>query len=194
MKIIVILIIAVSTFMSSHTYVYGFTITGYEWNKMSIDKKQGLIIGWLVAGDQSLNLLQFYVSQECPVFTLSDVPKFSEEFGFDLDGLSDYQVVMTVNKFYEDPRIMAWGIEEIMPFVRARLKESWTEKDIDEVIAYKIKEEELVKKVVTGEIKFEEYPNIMKTHFENRPICLKKLQTKFSHKFELRPIKFRRSP
>ena len=70
----------------------------------------------------------------------------SKENGLEVEDLTLNQIVDTIDKMYSDPRVKTWEIREIMPLVTGRLKEGWTERDLDEVIAYLIKEREHVKK------------------------------------------------
>ena len=44
-----------------------------------------------------------------------------------------------IDEVYGDPRVRLWNIEEIMTLVRGRLKEGWTNEDVDNVISFKIK-------------------------------------------------------
>lgn len=74
----------------------------------------------------------------------SDIAK---EKGFKLHDLPFNQIIDTIDNVYSDPRVKTWEIFEIMPLVRGRLKEGWTEKELDEVISYKVKEKELDRKM-----------------------------------------------
>ena len=59
---------------------------------------------------------------------------------------------------YSDPRVKHWDIVDIMPLVRGRLKEGWTEKDLDEVIAYYIKYKERMKMFEAWEEESSKFP------------------------------------
>jgi hypothetical protein len=57
-------------------------------------------------------------------------------------GLEDFtlgQILGTISKIYSDPRVKKWEITRIMPIVYGRLSKGWTEREVDEVIAFYIK-------------------------------------------------------
>jgi len=133
-------------------------LDGYYWSKQSFLWKLGFVEGWIEAG---------ILLEELPIAVLNLVPQegssikeigrqvqyqrkiakgFSKEKGVELYDLTFDQIVDTIDRVYSDPRVKTWEINEIMPLIRGRLKEGWTEKDQDEVIAYKIKEREFSKK------------------------------------------------
>ncbi|GEM_PF-5138384 len=78
------------------------------------------------------------------------IRNFSKAKGFDLldDSTKIEQIVEAIDKIYSDPRVKTWEIFDVMPLVRGRLKGGWTEKDLDDVIAYKIKSREIYKKKI----------------------------------------------
>lgn len=135
-------------------------VDGYEWAQMSKEMKLGFVIGWINGGSAIVDKVpEAYVFivyavylQTDPIINYPKINKItigaSKEVGVELYDLAFGQIVDMVDKVYSDPRVKTWEIHEIMPLVRGRLKEGWTEKDLDEVIAYMIKEKEHIKKLV----------------------------------------------
>jgi hypothetical protein len=94
------------------------------------------------------------------------------EKGMELDYLSIVQITETTNKICSDPRVKYWWIKNVMPIVRGRLKEGWTDKDVDEVIAYYVKLYGLSSRKLTQNEWSEEYRSLEL----NKPKALKALE------------------
>lgn len=134
-------------------------LDGYYWSKQSVLWKLGFVEGWIKAGVTLQTEIEFSVLNLVPPegstfnellrqvrFQRKIAEGFLKEKGLELYDLTFDQIVDTIDKVYSDPRVKTWEINEIMPLIRGRLKKGWTEKDQDEVIAYKIKEREFTKK------------------------------------------------
>jgi len=124
-----------------------FVLDGYQWDRRTELWKVGFVIGWLWGGE---NVMRFpfvlFDSENQLSESARLLPKwdrlaegFSKQAGLELYGIPFIQIIRMIDKVYSDPRVKHWNIGEIMPLVRGRLKEGWTEKDLDEVIAYYIK-------------------------------------------------------
>ena len=133
-------------------------VDGYKWAQMSREMKLGFVIGWINGGSAIVDkvplsyiFIASVVYQTNPKINYPKINKItigvSKEVGVELYDLAFGQIVDMVDKVYSDPRVKTWEIYDIMPLVRGRLKEGWTEKDLDEVIAYMIKEKEHIKKL-----------------------------------------------
>lgn len=139
----------------------GKELDGFDWAEMNMLQKGYFISGWLAGGfafwkgitldtlairlgitpwDRNPNL------QKCAGITDEINKGVLEGKGFDLYNVATIQIVETVDAIYSDARVKLWEISKIMPIVRGRLKGGWTEKDVDEVIAYYIKLNELSNK------------------------------------------------
>ena len=88
-----------------------------------------------------------------------------------------------IDKVYSDPRVKTWEIDDVMPLVMGRLKEGWTEKDLDEVIAFIIKEREFYKKDVNFKNESESQ-KWLKEYEELRSVEPKVLKALRAYKFE----------
>jgi len=128
---------------------------GYEWASMNRDFKLGFAFGWMRAGGIGYDIHSSFIFRsfiprmgECgKQFALifrSEIPnvikEYFEDCGLEFFNVTNGQIVDTIDQIYSDPRVKQWDIEEVMPLVRGRLKGGWTKTDLDEVIAYKIKE------------------------------------------------------
>jgi hypothetical protein len=139
----------------------GDEFNGYEWNRISKLEKIGFIQGWYEAGVSALvSIVALEVKEQLK--GIMDYPKTSRENNFsehakiirealeakglELDGLTFGQIILTIDKIYSDPRVMKWSIKQIMPIVRGRFKKGWTEKQVDEVMAYYIRRHDLLEK------------------------------------------------
>jgi hypothetical protein len=157
--------------------------------------KLGFVRGWLECGSLIYTAIPsafaFRILKDCPsreagkpIITklIRIASGFQKESGLEFSGLTLGQVVDTIDKVYSDPRVKNWEIYTIMPLVRGRLKEGWTEKDLDEVIAYQIKYNELQRKredisSMPDKSKWENYQKEQDILFKNEPKVLKALQS-----------------
>lgn len=176
-------------------------IDGYYWNKQSYLWKLGFAVGWIEACSVATNKIPmaFIFSQQwdkkSEAYILNLKPKLdyigkyyfivaensTKEEGLELYDLIFGQIVDTIENIYSDPRVKNWRISEIMPLVRCRLKEGGTEKDLDEVIAFKTKQNEYLKKSTRGEFKNESDERKYVTSLgEEEPKVLKVLRTKYA--------------
>jgi hypothetical protein len=133
-------------------------VDGYKWGSWNNSARVYFITGWLECGYVAgTSLCTFLYLAEMSGIMISVQPgekssssacgKITEDFlrdhGLALYGLTVGQIKDTIDKIYSDPRVKPWLISDIMPLVRGRLKDGWTEKDLNEVIAYVIKQKEL---------------------------------------------------
>ena len=130
-----------------------FVLDGYQWEKAPESWKLGFVAGWMMGGESVRRLPGVLSDSEnklsegvrlCPRWKRI-AEGFSKERGLELHDIPFIQVINMIGKIYSDPRVKHWSIVEIMPLVRGRLKEGWTDKDLDEVIAYHIKYNERMK-------------------------------------------------
>lgn len=176
----------------------GWKLDGYEWAEKPIIWKLGFTHGWVMAGLAMFSEMQFihvpmgmnFISSkeyrtatederkkiERIIFKVSKIPQgVLKGKGFELSSLTVGQVIDTIDKIYSDSRVKTWEIFEIMPLVRGRLKEGWTEKDLDEVIAYKIKYYALTEKMKNYESRkvseSEEWKNQSGRNLEKKLDC-----------------------
>ncbi len=139
---------------------YGFGLKCYEFASMGMFQKLGYVQGWSDGGVVAFDAISNAVSDiEFDAIwnkkpTSIDSKKHLEiamgalkEKGIDFDYVSAVQIAETTDKICSDPRVKHWWMNEVMPIVRGRLKEGWTDKDVDEVIAYHIKRNELNRRV-----------------------------------------------
>jgi len=141
----------------------GLNSNEVDWKRMSTESKKVFIRGWIEGANALYN--DFLLAQasiimresgsnlsKCSGINLEIINKVREERGLDFFDiyidLSIIQIVETIDKIYSDPRVRMWDIEDLMPITKGRLKGGWTEKDVDEVIAYLIKEKALSKKLL----------------------------------------------
>lgn len=126
---------------------------GYQWDRGTELWKVGFVTGWIIGGERVRGLSGvIYESENQLSERVRLWPKwerlaegFSKQAGLELLGIPFIQIVRMVDKVYSDPRVKHWYIADIMPLVRGRLKEGWTERDLDQVIAYYIKYNERMK-------------------------------------------------
>ncbi len=124
-----------------------FVLDGYQWDRGTELWKVGFVTGWIIGGGRVRGLpLVLYDSENQLSEKVRLLRKwrrlaegFSKQAGIELFDIPFIQIVKMIDKVYSDPRVKNWHVGEIMPLVRGRLKEGWTEKDLDEVIAYYIK-------------------------------------------------------
>lgn len=136
-------------------------VDGYKWNEwgksgdLGKSLKIGFVVGWAECSSLVIGNIPDYITYATILGIITEeklkthqkiVEAFSKEKGLELWGVTPGQVVDMIDKVYSDPRVKTWEISDIMPLVRGRLREGWTEKDLDEVIAYVIKEREFYKK------------------------------------------------
>lgn len=132
-------------------------LNGYEWTRMSELEQIAFVRGWAEAGQIAfLRLAQFSVrgspkekidpDKIINIFEHMDIArKITEESGLGLGGLVIDQIINIIDKIYSDPRTKNWGTIRVMPIVIGRLKKGWTEKEMDEVIAYYVKRDNHIK-------------------------------------------------
>lgn len=131
-------------------------IDGYKWAEMNECEKLGFLKGWSYAANEVITYMPLIIPIAKRDFKIGEegrsenvdkhqeiIDGFSKEWGLELGGLTFGQMRDSIKMVYSDPRVKTWEIEKIMPFVRGRLKGGWTEKDLDEVIAYYIKLQEV---------------------------------------------------
>ena len=172
-------------------------VDGYEWNIWNRSEKTGFAMGWVTSGkllDHGLLVFILHIRSEEwrkglrklePAFPPPQniVNSFLKEKGLDLSGVTFGQVVDVIDKVYSDPRVKTWEIDDVMPLVMGRLKEGWTEKDLDEVIAFIIKEREFYKKDVNFKNESESQ-KWLKEYEELRSVEPKVLKALRAYKFE----------
>lgn len=159
-----------------------WSFDGYDWVKWTNSIKVAFLRGWSVGGVVAAKWV--YVDTAFAKMNFEDLDKYKKigegvlkRRGFEFDDLTYRQVVDTIDKIYSDPRVKTWEIQEIMPLVRGRLKEGWTEKDLDEVIAYNIKFKEWGKKLEEKPKMDEKEKEEFKLLISNEPKVLRALET-----------------
>lgn len=149
-------------------------LNGTDWSIFSKDFKLGFIMGWVYAGDEgfiNVEFLHHVLSKVGPsaeqglakddkwllnnALTENSPEKFKKK-GIKFDNVSFGQILETIDQIYSDPRVKLWGIAEIMPLVRGRLKGGWTTKELDEVISYQIKRKASWNRFRSGNLSDEE--------------------------------------
>jgi hypothetical protein len=174
-------------------------VDGFYWNKQVSLWKLGFIEGWIDAGivatekiPSAFILSQLYDKKEGKITInrrpLDYIGKYyyilventSKQEGLEFYDFTYGQIMETIDKVYSDPRLTKWEIKEIMPLVRGRLKEGWTERDLDEVIAFQIKLNEYIKKAddkgFQSKSQEQEYLNEL---WKEEPKALKSLKIKY---------------
>jgi len=130
----------------------GLKLDGYLWPNMPKLWRLGFVKGWTYGSGIAIDGIPFFVTAfNEKIIDRERYVKLIKGFGkekglLELDELSSAQIISTIDKIYSNPKVKQWEIHEVMPLVRGRLKEGWTERDLDDVIAYLIKEKELLKK------------------------------------------------
>jgi hypothetical protein len=150
-------------------------INGYEWAKWNNLMKVGFVMGWIRAVDTTLVPFVFPGFRGIRI-DADTIRNLMEQKGLDIDNLTFGQIVDGVDQLYSDPRVKLWNIEEIMPILRGRLKGGWTEKDVDEVIAYHIKLKEIFRKHHDNLIDFEKMKKEYESLDARKPGVLKALE------------------
>jgi|SRR5271157_5796481 len=145
-KILVISIICLILFMRVNcNAVERLSINGYEWQKWSDWEKIGFVQGWIACGKSAFyDHLIIYVGKNMEDFNKSqeDAERQFAVFkdgGILIGGVTIGQIRDTIDKIYSDARVKTMDIAEIMPLVSGRLIQGWTEKELDEVIAFNVK-------------------------------------------------------
>ncbi len=127
-------------------------IDGTTWTNFNSSQKIGFVMGWISASNWVIPKFLVALTEDKELFEQisrsgSSMGRIHEKFrktdGIDFKGVTYIQIAEVVDQIYSDPRVKQWEIGEIMPIARGRLKEGWTEKDVDEVIAYQLKMSEL---------------------------------------------------
>jgi hypothetical protein len=131
-----------------------YVLDGYEWAKMSGLEKLGFVKGWLQADGAIFHAMSgLYLDPfrpermknpdkftDCLVSKCWDIVlKAMQAEGLGLEDFTLGQILGTISKIYSDPRVKKWEITKIMPIVYGRLSKGWTEREVDEVIAFYIK-------------------------------------------------------
>ena len=137
-------------------------IDGYLWTNLPPLCKTAFVLGWVEASNEAVESMPLFIvgvlrkdkEGEKPFEDWEQTEKYkkiserwAKRCGADLSEFGIDQVVKTINKIYEDQRVKKWGIQDIMELVGGRLREGWTEKDLDEVIGYKIKLRDVYKRM-----------------------------------------------
>jgi len=144
-KILVISILCLIFFFRANcNAAEGLSINGYEWQKWSNTSKIAFVKGWVVCGKEATDNLIIYPGKNGEDFnkSIDDVNRQTEVFkdeGVFIGGVTLGQVRDTIDKIYSDARVMDLDIAKIMPLVSGRLIQGWTEKELDEVIAFNVK-------------------------------------------------------
>ncbi len=158
-------------------------LNGYEWEVLGRSEKLYFLVGWttgsMVARVGVAEAFLFTKSEKEYSRDKSVILDVSRVKGLEFDGLAPAQVIETIDKIYTDSRVKLWQIENIMPIARGRLKEGWTEKEIDEVISYHIKYNEWKKKFDES---IKTSSGISQGHFQNEPEKPKVLKALESYK------------
>lgn len=132
-----------------------YVLDGYEWANFTAFEKIGFVKGWIAGGTAAFGALfnasfamehSGLLNRETFYQRLEIIDSAMKENGVELDFITFGQIVETIDSIYSDPRVKQWEILKIMPIVRGRLKVGWTQKDVDEVIAYYVKYNEWKKK------------------------------------------------
>jgi hypothetical protein len=164
----------------------GFGLQCHEFASMGMFQKLGYVEGWCngsLAAFEAITSAIMEVEINAILWNKKpisiDSKKYREiadgalrEKGMELDYLSIVQITETTNKICSDPRVKYWWIKNVMPIVRGRLKEGWTDKDVDEVIAYYVKLYGLSSRKLTQNEWSEEYRSLEL----NKPKALKALE------------------
>ena len=106
--------------------------------------KIGFVHGWIICGRAASYDLIIYLGKNSKDLnkSIDDVNMQTEVFkdeGVLIGGVTSEQVSDTIDKIYSDARVIDMDIEKIMPLVIGRLIQGWTEKELDEVIAFNVK-------------------------------------------------------
>jgi hypothetical protein len=134
-------------------------VDGFTWSSFNSSQKIGFVMGWVSASNWVIP--KFLVALTGDKELLDQLSRFgpimgriNERFqkteGIDFKGVTYIQIAEVVDQIYSDPRVKQWEIGEIMPIARGRLKEGWTEKDVDEVIAHQLKMNEFTARWMRG--------------------------------------------
>jgi hypothetical protein len=173
-KIIFIISFFLLVFLLNKNIFAEDQINGFEWEKLPKQVKLGYVMGYCDAQTSVYLFTMVYRMHQTNPNISSKVISYKDwliENGFDFKGLSYGQIIDEVDKIYSDPRTKQWGLREIIPIATGRLKRGWTEKDMDEVISYKIKREEFFKKEKNlSDERVKEFDD------NNKPKILKKLE------------------
>jgi translation initiation factor 2 beta subunit (eIF-2beta)/eIF-5 len=143
-KILVVSVICFILFLQSNCNAAGISVDGYEWQKFSNGMKIGFVHGWSLCGKAASDNLMIYPGKNSKDLnnSIDDVNRQMEVFkneGVLIGGVTLGQVTDTIDKIYSDARVMDMDISKIMPLVSGRLIQGWTEKELDEVIAFNVK-------------------------------------------------------
>jgi hypothetical protein len=139
-------------------------IDGSTWASFNNSQKTGFVMGWISASNWVIPKFLVALTGDKELFeqisrsgpSMGRIhEKFQKTEGLDFKGVTYIQIAEVVDQIYSDPRVKQWEIGEIMPIARGRLKEGWTEKDVDEVIAYQLKMNELTARWMRGANKSE---------------------------------------
>jgi len=139
-------------------------IDGFTWTNLSSSQKVGFVMGWVSASNWVIPRFLVALTGDKELFEQisrfgPQMGRINERFqkteGIDFKGVTYIQIAEVVDQIYGDARVKQWEIGEIMPIARGRLKEGWTEKDVDEVIAYQLKMNEVTARWMKGANKSE---------------------------------------
>ena len=131
---------------------------GYEWSTFSSPQKYAFVNGWISGSNgvvlnftAEIILTSVKEGKDLQNFPFKRViEKLERVRGLKFEGINYEQIIQVIDQIYSDPRVKQWQFEEIMPIVRGRLKEGWTEKDVDEVIGYQLKAKRLFEAMKTS--------------------------------------------
>ena len=123
-------------------------LNSYEWSKKDDWFKMGFISGWFMGIEIVLGELNS--SQKVDYYKLKsgelNRDQMEKNVGHFTGSMTTGQILGMIDKIYSDPRTKNWEIWRIMPLVRGRLIEGWTERDLDEAISFLIKYFDLCEK------------------------------------------------
>lgn len=153
-------------------------LDGLEWRKMDASEKVEFLRGWSEGSIQFMDGILVASmddpdSGKCWRMISRLIKNTLEEKGVEFINMTFLQVVETIDSIYSDPRVRLWKIKDVMPIVRGRLNGVWTEKDVDEVIAYYVKKNELDKKYENRYKSQEEFDKYIKEQ-PDKPKVLKR--------------------
>jgi hypothetical protein len=164
-----LLFLCLIALLPSSTSAEEIKFDGYNWVELSSNAKVSMCLGVALGITEAHDWIRYKEVKGKAFENPADAERglneagivadrFLEEKGFDVFSTSTIgQIVETIDKLYSDPRIRLWKVLELMPIVQGRLKNGWTQQDVDEVIAYSIRVKEFWPKMSSGSITVDEY-------------------------------------
>jgi hypothetical protein len=127
-----------------------------KWTEAPEWFKVGYVQGWTAAGHKAnetlRNILTTITFEAVKSHIKSTLPEeliktSLEDSDHEFPNIVVSQIIGGIAKVCADPRVQSWSIYSVMPLVKGRLKEGWTERDLDEVIAYHVKTRNFAEKI-----------------------------------------------